>query len=128
MNFVGTGTRVLTFLVDTPIVLLLTYAGYRGWNFYVFYYDYPYIPLFFFWAAVSFSYYFFFEGIFNRTPGKWMSLAKIVTAKGGKPSLGQILVRCLVRIAGIIVIDSMFLPFINRTLHDYISKTYIIEI
>lgn len=128
MNPVGTGTRVLSFIVDTLLILPLTYAAYRGWSFYVFYYGILYIPFYYFWAAVTFLYYLFFEGIFSRTPGKWMSLTKVVNVSGARPSFVQVLIRCVGRVMGIIIIDSILLPFLNQTLHDYISKTYIVEI
>ena len=128
MNSVGVGTRVLTFVVDSIIVFLLTFAASRTWTWYVFYYHITYIPFFYFWSAVTFLYYLFFEGIWRRTPGKWMSLSKVVGADGKKASFGQVSVRCLIRVVGVVFIDSLFLPIWGRTLHDYVSKTYVVEI
>jgi uncharacterized RDD family membrane protein YckC len=128
MNPVGIGTRVINFLVDTVLIFLLTYAAYEGWTFYVRYYNIIYFPFYEFFAAVTFLYYLFFEGIWRRTPGKWLSLTRVVDASGKKASFGQIKERCIIRIVGIILIDSLFLPILGRTLHDYLSKTYIIEV
>lgn len=128
MNSVGVGTRVLNFVVDTILVLLLTYAAYRSYTWYVFYYNIKYYPFFEFWFTITFLYYLFFEGIWRRSPGKWMSLSKVVGEGGKKASFGQIVVRCIVRVVGVIVIDSIFLSIIGRTLHDYVSKTYVIEV
>ena len=128
MNSVGTGTRVLSFVTDTILVFILTFAVSRTWTWYVFYYQIKYFPFFYFWFAVTFLYYLFFEGIWRRTPGKWLSLSKVVSADGSKASFGQIVIRSFIRTIGIILIDSVFLPFTGRTAHDYVSKTYVIEV
>jgi len=128
MNLVGIGTRVINFVVDFILILLLTYAAYTGWTFYVTYYNKTYFPFYDFLAAVTFLYYLFFEGIWRRTPGKWMSLTKVVSAEGKKASFGQIVVRSIIRVVGIALIDSLFLPILGRTLHDYVSKTYVVEV
>jgi uncharacterized RDD family membrane protein YckC len=128
MNSVGIGTRVITFIVDGIIVFLLTYVAYRSWSWYVFYYNIKYFPFYNFWFAVTFLYYLLFEGIWRRTPGKWASLTKVVGAGGKKASFVQILVRSAIRAAGFILIDSLFFPIWGRTLHDYVSKTYVVEV
>src|SRR3982750_3809188 len=123
MNSVGVGTRVLTFVVDSIPVFLLTYIAYRSYTWYVVswnvvYHNIRYFPIYYFWFAVTFLYYLFFEGIWRRTPGKWMSLTKVVGEGGKKASFGQIVVRCIIRVVGIVLIDSIFLPILGRTLHD----------
>jgi uncharacterized RDD family membrane protein YckC len=128
MNPVGVGTRVINFVVDTVIISLLAYAAYNGWTFYVTYYNVMYFPFYDVFAAVAFLYYLFFEGIWRRTPGKWMSLTKVVDVSGKRASFGQIILRCIVRIVGIILIDSLFLPILGKTLHDYLSQTYVSEV
>ena len=128
MNSVGVGTRVINFIIDSIPVLLLTYAAYRSWTWYVVYYHIMFFPIYDFWFVITFLYYLFFEGIWRRTPGKWMSLTKVTGAGGKRASFGQIIVRCIVRAVGIVLIDSIFLPILGRTLHDYVSKTYVIEV
>lgn len=128
MNVVGIGTRVLSFIIDVIPVLLLSYAAYRTWEWYSFYYHIIYFPFYYFLAAVTFLYYLIFEGIWRRTPGKWMALTKVTGISGKKASFLQILVRSAVRVAGVIIIDSVFFPILGRTLHDYLSKTYVIEV
>ena len=59
MNSVGIGTRVFTFLIDSIFVFLLTYAAYRSWTWYVFYYKSTYLPFYVFWFIVTFLYYLF---------------------------------------------------------------------
>jgi len=76
-------------------------------------------------AAYVFLYYFVFESICQRTPGKFITGTKVVTFDGTKPSLGSIASRTLVR----------FVPFDafsflgGRVLgwHDRWSGTYVIK-
>lgn len=128
MNAVGVGTRVINFLVDAILIFILTYIAYRSWTWYVFYYHVKYFPFFYFWEAVTFLYYLLLEGIWRRTPGKWISQTKVVSASGKKASFGQIVVRSIIRVVGIVLIDSLFFPIWGRTLHDYVSKTNVIEV
>ena len=70
-------------------------------------------------------YYLFFETLFKRTPGKWLSFSKVVNNNGGKPAFWQILVRSVIRLT---IIDCFFIPFLDKTLHDYLSKTEVVEV
>ena len=124
MNKVGIGTRVLNFLVDTLIIFLLSFLAYRGWTFYVFYYDIIFFPFYYFFFGILFLYYLLFESIFARTPGKWLSFSKVVNKNGGKSSFFQIFLRSIVRLT---IIDCFFIPFLEKTLHDYVSKTEVVE-
>jgi uncharacterized RDD family membrane protein YckC len=125
MITVGIGTRVLNFLVDTLIIFLISYLLHKGWAFYAFYYKIIYFPFYYFFWFILVIYYIFFESIFNRTPGKWITLTKVINKKGGRPSFLQVLIRSFIRVT---IIDCFFIPFINKTLHDYVSKTEVIEI
>ena len=124
MKKVGIGTRVLNCLIDTTIIFLLSYFASEGWKFYVFYWHYTYISFPWFFSSILFLYYLLFESLFSRTPGKWLSISKVVNAKGAKPNFFQIVLRSLVRLT---VIDAFFLPFLDKTLHDYVSKTEVVE-
>ena len=128
MRIVGTGTRVLNFLVDFVIIFILAFAVYRAWAFYSYYYGIIYIPVYYFLGLTGFLYYLFFEAIWQRTPGKWMSLSKVVNKQGNKPSFLQILLRSAMRIVGVIIIDSIFLSFLDETWHDFASNTQVVEI
>lgn len=128
MRIVGVGTRVLAFLVDFSIICLLTLAIKRGWDFYVFYYHLFFMPFFYILAIIGFLYYLLFEAIWKRTPGKWLALTKVVNKTGGKPSFFQILTRSVVRVLGVIIIDSVFISFMGKTLHDFVSKTEVVEV
>ncbi len=85
-------------------------------------------PFFIFWLSLAFCIIFFFEAIWKRTPGKWLALTKVVNKTGGKPSFFQILTRSVVRVLGVIIIDSVFISFMGKTLHDFVSKTEVVEV
>jgi len=125
MNQVGIGTRVINFLTDTAIISLIAFILNKVWVFYVVYWNYSYINPLWIFAAVLFIYYFIFESIWARTPGKWLSYTKVVDKKGLKPGFGKIFLRSIVRLT---VIDCFFIPFLDKTLHDYVSSTEVVEV
>lgn len=125
MNKAGFGTRVVNFLVDTLLIFGIAYGLYSWWIFNVMYWQYTFIPFYVFFFGLIFIYYTFFEVIFKRTPGKWLTLSKVVNKQGGKPSFLQVIIRSLVRIT---IIDCFFIPFLDKPLHDYVSKTEVVEI
>ncbi|QES90184.1 RDD family protein [Rhizosphaericola mali] len=124
MKVVGVGTRVLNFLVDTTIILILTYIINKVNTFYVSFWHFRGFAFWKIFSAVLVVYYVLGEGIFGKSLGKKMTYTIIVKKDGGAASFGQILIRSLVRL---IPIDFMFIPFTDRTLHDILSNTYIIE-
>lgn len=125
MKKVGDGTRILNFLADTFFIFLLAYFSFKGWNWYVMYWGYKPYNFGWFFFGVLFVYYTFFEGIFNRSPGKWLSYSKVVNAAGKKPGFWRVLIRSLVRLT---IIDMFFIPFLGKPLHDYLSGTEIVEV
>ncbi|MEP7320040.1 MAG: RDD family protein [Panacibacter sp.] len=125
MNKVGLGSRVINFLVDTAIIFIITYIVNSVWVFYALYYHVFYLQFSYIFLLVQFVYYFFFELIFSRTPGKWLSYSRVVNKTGGRPAFLQILLRSLTRL---LPIDCFFIPFVENTLHDYISKTEVAEV
>ena len=124
MQKTGVGIRVLNFLVDTFLIFGITYAASAWWDFHVMYWHYPSIQFYTMFFIMLFIYYTIFESIFKRSPGKWLSKSKVANSKGGKPAFWQILVRSLVRLT---IIDCFFIPFFDGPLHDYLSKTTVIE-
>ena len=129
MNKVGDGTRVLHFLVDTLLFWILAVLLYKWWNFHVLYWGYMHLNFGWFFFGSQFIYYFIFELLFAKTPAKWLTASRVVSAKSEpgkfiKPSLGQICIRSLSRL---IIIDSFFIPFLGTTLHDYLSGTMVVE-
>lgn len=125
MKTVGIGTRVLNFLVDTAIIFLLSYIAYKVWSFYSFYYSIVYVPFYYFFFGIQFFFYLTFESIFTRTPGKWLTFTEVVNKNGGRSSFFQIFLRSIVRLT---IIDCFFIPILDKTLHDYVSKTEVVEI
>jgi uncharacterized RDD family membrane protein YckC len=126
MKQVGIGTRVINFLVDTILIALLALLVSRWYNWYVFYFHFTGRNYAIFFWATLFVYYTFFEAIFARTPGKFLSYSKVVTNTGKKPNILWVLVRSLARLT---IIDLFFQPFLNnKTLHDYLSKTDVVEV
>ena len=124
MKKVGFGTRVLNFLIDTSLIFDMAYGISAWWDFQAMYWGYPYLPFYVILAIVVFIYYMFFEMIFKRSPGKWFSKSKVVNNNGKKPASWQILIRSLIRLT---VIDCFFIPWLDKPLHDYLSKTEVVE-
>ena len=125
MKVVGIGTRVLNFIVDTILIAIISMLCYHGWSLYVQFYGYPFFKYGWFFFGIIFIYYTFFEFIFNRTPGKWLSYSKVVNKQGLRPSFLQILLRSATRL---VLIDMFFIPFLDKTLHDFFSNTEVVEI
>jgi uncharacterized RDD family membrane protein YckC len=124
MKNVGDGTRILNFLVDGFLVFLLSYTAFKYWNFYVVYWHFKTINFWWFVGLSIFVYYSFFEIIWARTPGKWISSSKVVDRNGKKPSVVQILCRSALRL---IVIDFFFNAFWGKPLHDKLTNTEVVE-
>lgn len=125
MKKVGIGTRVANFLVDTLLIFGLSYLVSMVWAFYSQYYGLYYLPFYIIFYAVLFIYYLLFELIFKRTPGKWLTMTKVVNRQGMKASFIQIFLRSLLRLT---IIDCFFYPFFENTLHDHLSKTEVVEV
>ena len=125
MNQVGIGTRVINFIADTLIVVILSFIANKVWDFYVIYWGYLYINPLLSFGALLFIYYFIFELFWAKTPGKWLSYTKVVDKKGLKPGFIQIFLRSIVRLT---IIDCFFIPFLNKPLHDYVSNTEVVEV
>ncbi len=125
MKKVGFGTRVLNFLIDTLLIFGIAYGTSAWWDFQVMYWNYPFLPFYQIFAIVLFIYYMFFESIFKRSPGKWFSKSKVVNNNGEKPAFWQILIRSVIRLT---IIDCFFIPWLDKPLHDYLSKTEVIEV
>lgn len=124
MNNVGIGTRVLNFLVDTLLIFIISYALYKGLKYYVTLYRKSLLSFGYIFFIVLFVYYFFSELLFARTIGKLVSFTKVVNHKGQCPNFTQVFIRSIVRLT---VIDCFFFPIWEKTLHDYLSNTQVVE-
>ncbi|MDG5489938.1 RDD family protein [Psychroserpens sp. SPM9] len=91
--------------------------------------DYEPIPFkikataFLIYLAVRFAYYFCFEAIYGRTPGKFQTQTKVVDKHGNKPNLFQLLIRNLVRFISVLsgISDD------ERAIHDSASNTFVVQ-
>lgn len=75
---------------------------------------------------LSSLYYFFFEFYSGRTFGKLMNKTKVIDNEGNRPKFKQVLLRTLIRFIPFQFL-MIFLPY-NRTLHDYVGKTWVVRI
>jgi uncharacterized RDD family membrane protein YckC len=73
-------------------------------------------------SALLIIYYAFFEGIWARTPGKLVFGTRVESEEGGKPTLGQVMVRTLCRF----IPFEPFSFFMERGWHDSIPKTRVV--
>ncbi|MEO8671097.1 MAG: RDD family protein [Tahibacter sp.] len=74
--------------------------------------------------VITLTYYTFFEGIWGRTPGKFILGTKVVDKAGNKPPLGQIVKRTLCRL-----IPFEAFSFLGDTgWHDSISDTRVVHL
>lgn len=74
---------------------------------------------------IMFLYYLIFEGIYQKTPGKWITKSKVVMNDGSKPNFGNILIRTISR-----AIPFEAFSFIGSNpigWHDKLSKTIVIN-
>jgi uncharacterized RDD family membrane protein YckC len=124
MRIVGTGTRVLNFLVDTAIAFAIGFTAFKIRQWYVVYYKFQFISFAWFFFTAVFMYYFLLETLWGRTVGKWLTYSKVLTKEGKRANALQILIRSLMRIT---VIDMFCIPFLGKPLHDYVSKTEVVE-
>lgn len=124
MRVVGIGTRIISFLVDTIVILILSYALNRVNDFYEFYWKFSGFSGLTIFCVVLFVYYIVSEGLFGTTLGKKASISKVVNKDGKRPDFLQIMVRSIVRL---FPLDFILIPFTDRTLHDIASKTYVVE-
>jgi uncharacterized RDD family membrane protein YckC len=125
MMEVGVGTRVINFLIDTLVIFLISFGLYKWWTFYVRFWNYKYFPFYQVFWAFMFVYYSILEALTTRTPGKLLTMTKVVTVSGKRPAIYRILLRSLIRLT---LIDSFFIPVFNRTLHDQLSGTRVVEV
>jgi uncharacterized RDD family membrane protein YckC len=83
-------------------------------------------PSYLFNMAVCLLYYIPLEALTGRTLGKIVTSTQVVSARGGKPSLGQIVLRSLGRC---IPLDALtYLIGSGSGLHDGISKTVVVRL
>jgi uncharacterized RDD family membrane protein YckC len=124
MNEVGVGTRVINFLVDTLLIAFIAYGFYKWYMFYVIYWRYTPYQYYLFFHATIFVYYFLWETLLGRTPGKYVTMTRVRSKTGTRPPVYMIFLRSLLRLS---LIDAFFIPVLGRPLHDALSNTRVVE-
>lgn len=124
MRKVGDGTRALNFFIDTVIITVIAMLLMKWYNWYVMFWRYTPLNFGWFFFGTALVYYTGLESIFAKTPGKWFTRSRVVTLEGRRPNIAVILWRSLLRLT---IIDLFFGPFLNGPLHDYASKTTVVE-
>ena len=77
----------------------------------------------FVFPGLYFTYYFTFELILNKTPGKYLTKTKVVNLKGQKPYLKALIFRTICRLTPIDIFSFVF----GTGLHDNCSGTTVIS-
>lgn len=77
-----------------------------------------------FGICLLFFYYFIFETLFQRTPGKLITGTKVIMTDGSRPGAGAIAIRTLCRFIPFEPLSGLFL---GSWLHDDWSKTDVIS-
>lgn len=125
MHEVGIGTRILNVLVDSILVFIISYGLYKWHTFYVLHWSFTFIPFYVFFHVTTVFYYLLFEWALGRTPGKFVSLTRVVDLQNKKPGFIKVILRSVFRIG---YISAFFLLVFKRPLHDWISKTRVVEV
>ena len=75
------------------------------------------------YILVRFIYYFTFEYLYGRTPGKYQTQTEVVNETGKKPKIGQLIMRNISRFISILsgISDD------ERAVHDNLSNTFVIK-
>lgn len=117
----GISLRFVNFLLDTSLFLVMMMIFFFIFREEIDRENVKWISL-----VSYFSYYFLFEYISGRTPGKYFTGSKVVsTSNAGQNLLLQIVLRTLMRF---IPIDILSYLFSCRGLHDIISGTTLIKL
>lgn len=115
------GARLLNLLVDVALWNLLLHWGTGCWSEMD---SHAVLSAFDGYTAIIF-YYLFFEVLFGRTPGKWLTSTGVVDLDGERPRPRQILIRSLARLVPLEPFS--FLGASPSGLHDRWSRTRVVS-
>lgn len=124
LKYTGVGTRALNFAIDTLFVFVIAFLAFKVYKWYYFHYRIPFFNFGWFFAAAILIYYIPLETFFSKTAGKWFTQTRVCNQKGFKANFGAIVLRSLIRIT---IIDMFFIPFLDKPLHDFLSKTEVVQ-
>ncbi len=125
MTTADKGARLGNVFVDTLIYLILVsitgfildLAGFLDSDTYGYVVDiFPFV--------LYFAYYFLFELLLGKTPGKYLTKTAVVHRNGKKPTPGNIILRSILRL---IPYDTFSFVFGPSGLHDSLSKTIVVK-
>ena len=120
-------TRLLHFLIDWPLIVLVSYVLFMVYMFGTIGHERlgdAEVAWYFIYLATYFLYYFLLEGIFGFTVGKLCTRTRLENNGPGKPSLSQLLKRTFIRMFSI-----DWLSFIHSRSghHDLLSDTRLVR-
>lgn len=126
------GNYVIDFIVQYLLIMVIGFmAGLAyqllGWGaFYNWIIQAGTLEQYLLGATVGFCYYTFFEALFQRTPGKFVTRTKVVMPDGSKPAIGTIALRSLCRF--IPLEHFTFFGDRSRGIHDSLPETYVVDV
>ncbi len=103
---------IIDFVISSVLGLVIAFLTFQNFTL-----------AFIFYLFTRFIYYFLFESLFGRTPGKYQTQTKTLNQIGKKPTLFQLIIRNLSRFISILsgVSDN------ERAIHDNLSNTFVIK-
>ncbi|MFL5729167.1 MAG: RDD family protein [Cytophagaceae bacterium] len=114
------GTRFLNYLIDLLAICVLFIVIGMVLSFMI---GINYIPIVF--QIIYYVYYFCLEFKYNKTLGKMATGCVVVKKTGGKPSLGNLVIRTALRIAPLDAFSYLFGSEIG--IHDRLSNTRVVK-
>ena len=75
-------------------------------------------------VSIYFLFYGFFEGVFGRSPGKWLTRTEVVDLDGARPSFAHVLARTFARF---LPLAPIWLALHGIALHDRVTSTRVVE-
>ena len=126
-NVVGSGIRFLHYIIDFVIAYLLILVIFIILGFFINPTSNSFIGglLTFITVLGTFlAYYAVMEIKFQKTIGKFITQTKVVKIDGSKPTASEIIIRTICRL---IPFDGISYLFVKNGLHDYLSKTKVIN-
>jgi len=120
----STGTRFLNYLIDVFCFYIILFCF--GIVFALFGMLWLFEGAMAYLVAFIFTllYYIFFEGVFGKTPGKYLTKTSVTVKDGSKPDIMKIMGRTLCRF---IPFEAFSFLFSQRGWHDTLSDTWVVK-
>lgn len=124
---VDRGIRLINFMIDMTIlmVLILSLTLVIYYNFYPNILDKDSIIYAIIFWGLTFIYYFLLEHFYGQTVGKMITKTKVADRNGNKPTISEIIIRCLIRLIPVYIFTFLFG---DSGLHDLASNTKVIKV